>query len=266
MSSKIKGLNIKIGADMTGLDTALKNIENTSKSTNSELRLINSSLKQNKDSVVLWQQKQQVLTKAIENSKEKTNALLQAQKGIEQAFRDGDIDRNAYDKFKEKLQKSSDKLKELKNQQTDFENKFKSGEIDKDTYDKFIEKVKRAEREVQGLENSQRSMQENVRIGTISEEQYRAFQREIESSANRTRNLNEQLRDANDNIRRLGNQSENTADDVENLTEEVQNSSETVQNSANGGYTVLGNVFANVITEGIKNRWWQKRVQNCLKL
>ena len=252
MSSKIKGLNIKIGADMTGLDTALKNIENTSKSTNSELRLINSSLKQNKDSVVLWQQKQQVLTNAIANSKEKTNALLQAQKGIEQAFRDGDIDRNAYDKFKEKLQKSSDKLKELKNQQTDFENKFKSGEIDKDTYDKFVEKVKRAEREVQGLENSQRSMQENVRIGTISEEQYRAFQREIESSANRTRNLNEQLRDANENIQRLGNQSENTADDVENLTEEVQNSSETVQNSANGGYTVLGNVFANIITEGIK--------------
>ena len=252
MSSKIKGLNIKIGADMTGLDTALKNIENTSKSTNSELRLINSSLKQNKDSVVLWQQKQQVLTNAIANSKEKTNALLQAQKGIEQAFRDGDIDRNAYDKFKEKLQKSSDKLKELKNQQTDFENKFKSGEIDKDTYDKFIEKVKRAEREVQGLENSQRSMQENVRLGTISEEQYRAFQREIENSENRTRNLNEQLRDANDNIQRLGNQSENTADDVENLTEEVQNSSETVQNSANGGYTVLGNVFANIITEGIK--------------
>lgn len=252
MSSKIKGLNIKIGADMTGLDTALKNIENTSKSTNSELRLINSSLKQNKDSVVLWQQKQQVLTNAIANSREKTNALLQAQKGIEQAFRDGDIDRNAYDKFKEKLQKSSDKLKELKNQQTDFENKFKSGEIDKDTYDKFIEKVKRAEREVQGLENSQRSMEENVRLKTVSEEQYRAFQREIESSANRTRNLNEQLRDANDNIQRLGNQSENTADDVENLTEEVQNSSETVQNSANGGYTVLGNVFANIITEGIK--------------
>lgn len=231
MSSKIKGLNIKIGADMTGLDTALKNIENTSKSTNSELRLINSSLKQNKDSVVLWQQKQQVLTNAIANSKEKTNALLQAQKGIEQAFRDGDIDRNAYDKFKEKLQKSSDKLKELKNQQTDFENKFKSGEIDKDTYDKFIEKVKRAEREVQGLENSQRSMEENVRLKTVSEEQYRAFQREIENSESQTRNLNEQLRNANENIQRLGNRAEN---------------------SANGSYTVLGNVFANVITEGIK--------------
>ena len=231
MSSKIKGLNIKIGADMTGLDTALKNIENTSKSTNSELRLINSSLKQNKDSVVLWQQKQQVLTNAIANSKEKTNALLQAQKGIEQAFRDGDIDRNAYDKFKEKLQKSSDKLKELKNQQTDFENKFKSGEIDKDTYDKFIEKVKRAEREVQGLENSQRSMEENVRLKTVSEEQFRAFQREIENSENQTRNLNEQLREAQDNLQRLGNQAED---------------------SANGNYTVFGNVFANLITDGIK--------------
>lgn len=252
MSSKIKGLNIKIGADMTGLDTALKKLENSSKSTNSELKVITNSLKQNKDSVVLWQQKQQVLTNAIANSKEKTNALLQAQKGIEQAFRDGDIDRNAYDKFKEKLQKSSDKLKELKNQQTDFENKFKSGEIDKDTYDKFVEKVKRAEREVQGLENSQRSMEENVRLKTVSEEQFRAFQREIEQSENQTRNLNEQLRESRDNLQRLGNQSQDTADNVENLSEEVQEQAETMENSANGGYTVFGNVFANIITEGIK--------------
>lgn len=238
MANKIKGINIKIGADTTGLDTALKKIETSNRGTKSELGEINRSLKSNKDSVILWSQKQEVLTQAIANSKEKTKALELAQKGMEQAFRDGNIDRQAYDNFKEKLQKASDKLKDLKNQQTDFEQKFQSGEIDKDAYDKFIDKVKRAEHEVQGLENSQRSMEENVRLGTVSAEQYRDFQREVVRSERDTQSFENQLNEANQELQRLGNQAEDTAEDV--------------GNSANGGYTVLGNVFANVITRGIE--------------
>lgn len=254
-SSKIKGINIKIGADTTGLDSALKKIEASGKGTKSELSEIERSLKTNKDSVILWSQKQEVLTKAIENSKEKTNLLLQAQKGIEQAFRDGDIDRQEYDKFKEKLQKSTDKLKELKSQQADFEQKFQSGEIDKDAYDRFIKKVERAEHEVQGLENSQRSMEENVRVGTVSAEHYRAFQREIEESKEQTQKFDNQLSEANDELHRLETQSDSTADGVDELGDELQESGQQAENSANGGYTVLGNVFANVITKGIELAW-----------
>lgn len=238
MASKIKGINIKIGADTTGLDTALKKIETSGKGTKSELGEINRALSKNRDSVVLWQQKQEVLTKAIENSKEKTNLLLQAQKGIEQAFKDGDIDRQAYDKFHQKLDKAKDKLKDLKSQQNDFEQRFQSGEIDKDAYDKFIEKVKKAEREVQGLENSQRSMEENVRLGTVSAEQYRAFQREIQQSERSTRDFESQLTEANQRVEELG--------------DSLEESGQQAENSANGGYTVLGNVFANVITRGIE--------------
>lgn len=255
MANKIKGINIKIGADTTGLDTALKNIENSGKNAKSELNEIKRAINQNKDSVVLWQQKQEVLTKVIENSKEKTNLLLQAQKGIEQAFRDGDIDRQAYDKFKEKLQKSTDKLKDLKSQQADFEQKFQSGEIDKDAYDKFIDKIQKAEREVQGLENSQRSMEENLRLETVSEEQYRAFQREIEKSKDQTRNFENQLSEATNRIDELGNHSDDTAEDVDELGDEMQEAGEQAENSANGGYTVLGNVFANIITKGIELAW-----------
>lgn len=254
-SNKIKGINIKIGADTTGLDSALKKIEASGKGTQSELSEINRALNGNRDSVLLWSQKQEVLTKAIENSKEKTKALELAQKGIEQAFRDGDIDRQAYDKFKEKLQKSTDKLKDLKSQQDDFEQKFQSGEIDKDAYDKFIDKVKRAEREVQGLENSQRSMEENNRLGTVSEEQYRAFQREIDTSRHQTERFENQLTEANRRVQELGNQSDDAADDVDELGNELQESGQQAESSANSGYTILGNVFANLITEGIKLAW-----------
>lgn len=37
-SSKIKGINIKIGADTKGLDTALSGIESAGKKASSELR------------------------------------------------------------------------------------------------------------------------------------------------------------------------------------------------------------------------------------
>lgn len=253
--SKIKGINIKIGADTTGLDTALKNIEKSGKNVTSELGEIRRAMGQNQESVILWQQKQEVLTKAIENSKEKTNLLLQAQKGIEQAFRDGDIDRQAYDKFHEKLRKATDKLNELKNQQEDFKNKLNSGEIGQEEYDKFINKVQKAQSEVQALENSQRSMEENVRLKTVSEEQYRAFQREIENSQRRTHDFESQLAEASARVEELGNRSDDSAEDVDELGNEIQESGEQAENSANGGYSVLGNVFANVITEGIKLAW-----------
>ena len=54
MANKIKGINIKIGADITGLDTALKGIESAGKKATSELNEVNRSLKNNNDSVVLW--------------------------------------------------------------------------------------------------------------------------------------------------------------------------------------------------------------------
>lgn len=52
---KIKGINIKIGADTTGLDKALSGIEGKSKTARNELVEVNRSLNKNKDSVVLWE-------------------------------------------------------------------------------------------------------------------------------------------------------------------------------------------------------------------
>ena len=80
--SKIKGINIKIGADTTGIDEALSGIESKSKTARSELVEVNRSLKNNKDSVVLWEQKQQLLSNAFETSKEKLNMLESAQEQV----------------------------------------------------------------------------------------------------------------------------------------------------------------------------------------
>ena len=161
-SSKIKGINIKIGADTTGLDTALLKIESSGKKASSELRTVNSSLKNNSDSVVLWQQKQELLTTAIESSRQKLTLLENAQEQVKRQFENGEIDGG----------------------------------------------------------------------------QYRAFQREIENTRDETSRLEGQLTEANQRIEELG--------------DGLEHSGQQARDSANGGYTILGNVFANVITEGIK--------------
>lgn len=162
MANKIKGINIKIGADITGLDTALKGIESAGKKATSELSEVNRSLKNNNDSVVLWKQKQELLTTAVEESRKKLDFLREAQEQIKRQFENGEID---------------------------------SG-------------------------------------------QYRAFQREIENTERQTRYFEGQLQQTNQRIEELGNG--------------LEESGQQAENSANGGYTVLGNVFANVITKGIE--------------
>lgn len=175
-SSKIKGINIKIGADTTGLDTALKGIESAGKKATSELGEVNRSLKNNNDSVVLWKQKQELLTTAVEESRKKLDFLREAQEQIKRQFENGEIDGG----------------------------------------------------------------------------QYRAFQREIENAERQTRDFEGQLQQANTHLEELTRTTEESTEQVDELGDELQESGNQAENSANGGYTILGNVFANLITEGIK--------------
>ena len=70
-NKKIKGITIEIGADTLGLDKALKGVEQSSKKASDELREVNKTIKTAGDSAVLWQQKQKLLTDALEGSREK---------------------------------------------------------------------------------------------------------------------------------------------------------------------------------------------------
>ncbi|MDE5772753.1 MAG: phage tail tape measure protein [Ruminococcus sp.] len=178
-SSKIKGINIKIGADTTGLDTELKKIESAGKKATSELREVNSSLRNNNDSVVLWKQKQELLTTALEESCKKLDFLHEAQEQIKRQFENGEIDGG----------------------------------------------------------------------------QYRAFQREIETAQRNVNSFENQLQQANTRLEELTRTTEESTEQIDELGDEMQESGEQAENSANGGYTVLGNVFANLITEGIKLAW-----------
>lgn len=115
-SSKIKGINIKIGADTTGLDTALKGIESAGKKATSELGEVNRSLKNNNDSVVLWKQKQELLTTAVEESKKKLDFLREAQEQIKRQFENGEIDGGQYRAFSREIENAERQTRDFENQ------------------------------------------------------------------------------------------------------------------------------------------------------
>lgn len=247
----IKGLTIQIGADTSALGKALRTAEEQMRGARSELKEINSALKSSGESAELWTQKQQVLTKVLDESKNRLNTLKTAQKSLADQLRDGDIDKSAYDKFKDKLTKAKDKLTELKKQQETIEAQFKSGEIDKDAYDRFQKKVDAAEKKVKDLETAEHSLEENLQLGNISEEQYRAFMREMEAAQSDVKYFSGELDSVNKKLADTGDTADDTGGDIKDLGDETQKSGEKAEEAADGGYSTLKNVIANLATEAI---------------
>ena len=115
-NKKIKGITIKFGADTTALSKALKSAEDTSKSLGSELSSVNKLLKFDPKNTQLLAQKQELLSKQVENTKEKLEALKQAQGEVEKKFKSGDIGTEEYRNFQRTLSKTEQDLKSYTSQ------------------------------------------------------------------------------------------------------------------------------------------------------
>ena len=86
MAGRIKGITIEIGGDTTGLDKALKSVNSSITKTQSALNDVNRLLKLDPSNTVLVAQKQQLLSQAVDQTKEKLNALESAQEQVADAF------------------------------------------------------------------------------------------------------------------------------------------------------------------------------------
>lgn len=82
MPSSVKGFNVKIGAETSGLQEALKGINKISKNLNSELRYINKYLKLDSSNTLLEAEKMNDLKKQIENTKNAIKALEEARESL----------------------------------------------------------------------------------------------------------------------------------------------------------------------------------------
>ena len=77
--AKIRGITIELGADTTGISKALGGLNSEISSTQKQLKDVEKLLKLDPSNTELMRQKQELLSKAVETSKEKVDALKQAQ-------------------------------------------------------------------------------------------------------------------------------------------------------------------------------------------
>jgi TP901 family phage tail tape measure protein len=116
MAETIRGINVVIGSDTTGLSKALSDVNKNAKDIQSELKQVERLLKLDPSNTELVAQKQKLLSEAIANSSEKLNRLRTAQEQVNEQFAKGEINEGQYRAFQREIAKTEQELKNLKAQ------------------------------------------------------------------------------------------------------------------------------------------------------
>ena len=115
-SKNIKGITIEIGGETTKLEKALKNVNSVVYSTNNEIKQLNQALKLDPKNISLWAEKQDVLKKNIQATKEKLDTLKEAQKQMGAYNSLTDEQKESYRALSVEITKSKNALKDMKSQ------------------------------------------------------------------------------------------------------------------------------------------------------
>ena len=116
MASRIKGITVEIGGDTTKLQNALKGVNSSIKSTQSELKDVEKLLKLDSGNTELLAQKHRLLSDAVKETKEKLATLKTAAQQANEALAKGEITQGQYDALQREIVETEQKLKDLEKQ------------------------------------------------------------------------------------------------------------------------------------------------------
>ena len=114
MAGRIKGITIEIGGETTGLQNALKDVNKRSNDLTKELKDVERLLKFDPGNVEALAQKQQLLTKQIENTTQKLDKLKAAEQQVQAQFQNGKISEEQYRAFRREIEFTEGSLNGLK--------------------------------------------------------------------------------------------------------------------------------------------------------
>ena len=124
MANRIKGITIEIGGDTTGLNKALSDVNKNIRDTQSELKDVDRLLKIDPKNTELLAQKQKLLTKEIADTKDKLTTLKEAEKQVQQQFKDGKVSEDQYNALKREIVATEQAEKNLSAQLADTKSKL----------------------------------------------------------------------------------------------------------------------------------------------
>lgn len=113
MASRISGITIEIGGDTTKLQSALKGVDSTLRTTQNNLRDINKLLKLDPKNTELLSQKQKQLETAIKSTKDRLKELKDAQSSVSKGTQE-------WDSLQREIIDTEQKLKGLETEMNNF--------------------------------------------------------------------------------------------------------------------------------------------------
>lgn len=120
MASRLKGITLEIGGNVTGLDKALREVNQTISTTQKNLRDVERLLKMDPGNTELLSQKQRLLRDAVDETKEKLNQLKEADRVAKEQLDSGDLGQDKYDALQREIAETEQKLKSLQDEQKKF--------------------------------------------------------------------------------------------------------------------------------------------------
>ena len=117
MANNLKGLTIEIGGDTTSLSSALKNVNGDISSLQQNLRTVNSALKLDPSNVEAVAMKQDLLTQAVDATREKLETLREAQRQADAQIADGvEVDQRAYQALRAEIVRAESSVSDYERQ------------------------------------------------------------------------------------------------------------------------------------------------------
>lgn len=186
---KITGITIEIGGNTSKLNEALQKSNAEIRSSQKELIEVEKLLKNNQDNTELQRQKQELLTKSIEDTKKKLDILKKANDDVTRSADNYDSWKEKYVPIQKEINETKKRLTELRSEQ---ETLGKTGDVDTDTYKSLQKEIQETEQRLKGLKSEAKAV--NEEFGSpVSPEQYNAFQRDIIATEAELKKLSEQL-------------------------------------------------------------------------
>lgn len=127
-SKNIKGISVEIGGDTTSLQKALKDINCSSKATQTELRKIDKALKFSPESVVLLTQKQELLTEQVQNTKTKLEQLESIRNQVESQAKESDLGAEQYREYQREIEITKSTLANFEKKLSETQTKIQEAE------------------------------------------------------------------------------------------------------------------------------------------
>lgn len=113
-TSRIKGITVEIGGDTTGLDKALKGVNQEIRETSSSLKDVERLLKLDPGNTELLRQKYELLNRQIDQTEDKLESLKNAEKSVQDQMKQGKVSEDQYNALKREIIATESSLRDLR--------------------------------------------------------------------------------------------------------------------------------------------------------